>query len=183
MKLYIIGGTAGSGKSTLGKHLKEQLNKYGHKACIMQLTWPLYNYAKNYFNWDGNIDNKPRQFLQTMGIEIIKKKLHKDYFLINRLSEDIEILSSFFDTFIITDARLIIEIEELKKRYKNTITIHVKRELYNNKLNQSERTHITETELLNYDKFDYTINNYENTDLEKEAINIIKKEETEDKYE
>ena len=71
----------------------------------MQITSPLYHYAEDYFEWDSRQDEKPREFLQKFGIEILKEKLHKDTFLINRLEEDIEILSNFFDCFIITDAR------------------------------------------------------------------------------
>jgi len=38
--------------------------------------------------------------------ELIKNKLGKKTFLLDRTKEDIEILSNFFDTFIITDMRL-----------------------------------------------------------------------------
>lgn len=176
MKLYIIGGTAGSGKTTFGKCLMEQLIIKGYNPCIINLTGPLYSYAEKYFGWDGNLDNKPREFLQTMGIEIIKNKLHKEHFLINRLIEDIEILSNFFDTFIVTDARLIIELKQLKRHYKNAVTIHVIREDYDNKLTGKEKNHITETELLNYTEFDYTINNNEGINLVDEARKIIENE-------
>ena len=58
IKIFVIGGTAGSGKSTLGELLKEELELIGRKPCIMHITNPLYNYAKNYFNWDGNLKIK-----------------------------------------------------------------------------------------------------------------------------
>ena len=95
MKIYIIGGKAQSGKNTLGEYLKEELKDYGYKPCVMHITEPLYSYAKNYFEWDGNKENKPREFLQKMGIEIIRDKMGKKDFLLNRLYEDINILESF----------------------------------------------------------------------------------------
>ena len=46
--------------------------------------------------------------------------------------EDIEILSNFFDTFIITDARLIHEFESIKNKYNDVITIKIERYDYDN---------------------------------------------------
>ena len=112
-----------------------------------------------------------------MGIEIIRDKLHKDHFLIDRLCEDIEILSNFFDTFIITDARLIMEFEELKNRFSDVVTILLRRENYDNGLSDEESKHITETEIDNYDKFDYDILNHNVGEIVKNAKMVIKKEE------
>lgn len=177
MKVYVIGGSAKAGKNTFGKYLREEIKKYGHKPCVMRLTEPLYSYAENYFDWNENTAEKPREFLQKMGIEIIKEKLHKTYFLIDRLCEDIEILSNFFDTFIITDARLIMELEELKKRYDDVVLIKVSRDDYDNGLSEEEKNHITETELNDYRGFNYKVFNTSLEDLEKQASIIVKNEE------
>ena len=177
MKVFIIGGTAKSGKNTFGKFLREELKKYGYKPCVMHLTEPLYSYAKNYFSWDERTDEKPREFLQKVGIEIIKEKMHKPYFLINRTSEDIEILSNFFDVFIITDARLIMEFEEFRKRFDDVVVIKITRENYDNGLSETEKNHITETEVLDYQKYDYEIKNNTLAEMQKEAERIIKIEE------
>ena len=136
MKIFVIGGVARSGKSTLGNLIKEELKDYGYKPCVMQITSPLYNYAENYFNYDPNRDPKPREFLQKMGIEIIKEKLGKGDFLLNRLYEDIEILSNFFDAFIITDARMIHEFEGIKEKYDDVVTIKLERKDYDAKLTE-----------------------------------------------
>ena len=60
MKIFIIGGKAKCGKSTLGEYLKEELKEYGYKPCVMRITEPLYGYAKNYFEWSGREYEKPR---------------------------------------------------------------------------------------------------------------------------
>ena len=91
MKIFIIGGKAKSGKTTFGELLRDNLKEYGYKPCVMQITEPLYSYARNYFEYDIEKDEKPREFLQKMGIEIIREKLNKPNFLLNRLKEDIEI--------------------------------------------------------------------------------------------
>lgn len=176
MKIFVIGGKARSGKNTFGNYLKEELKTYGYKPCVMHITEPLYSYARNYFNWREEENNKPREFLQKMGIEIIQNKLNKKTFLLDRLYEDIEILSNFFDTFIITDARLIKEFTSIKEKYDNVVTIKIKRNNYNSNMTKEEKEHITETEIETYNEFDYIIENNKIDDLEAFAKEIVMKE-------
>lgn len=177
MKVFVIGGCARTGKNTFGNYLRDELKEYGYKPCVMHLTEPLYSYARNYFDWNENTGEKPREFLQKMGIEIIKEKLHKNLFLIDRTCEDIEILSNFFDVFIITDARLIMEFRELKTRFDDVVTIKLIRDDYEDGLNDEERHHITETEINDYNDFDYIIKNTGFEELRLKAKEIIKNEE------
>ncbi len=177
MKIFVIGGKAKTGKNTFGEYLREQLKDYGYKPCVMHITEPLYAFAKNYFEWDGNENTKPREFLQKMGIEIIQQKLGKKDFLLNRLYEDIEILSEFFDAFIITDARLIHEFESIKEKYEEVVTIKLERKNYNDQMTDEERQHVTETELDQYEDFDYIIENRVIDDLKTSAIEIVRNEE------
>lgn len=177
MKVYVIGGKAKTGKNTFGEYLKEELKKYGYKPCILHITEPLYSYARNYFDWNGNENDKPREFLQKMGIEIIRDKMDKKDFLLNRLFEDIEILSNFFDTFIIVDARLVREFEIIKDRYDDVVTIKINRKLDHSVLSIDEQNHITELEVDLYKDYDYIIENHAIEDLEKASIEIIRNEE------
>lgn len=181
MKVFIIGGGAGSGKSTFGNFLKEELKDYGYKPCVMQITNPLYSYARNYFNYDSNRDPKPREFLQKMGIEIIKEKLGKQDFLLNRLYEDIEILSNFFDVFIITDARLIHEFLSIKAKYEDVVSIKLIRRNFDNKLSEEEKNHVTEKEITMYNDFDYIIENKGLDSLKEEALEIVHNVELEER--
>lgn len=159
--------------------MKTQYDFQGHNACILHITTPLYEYAKNYFSWNGNMSEKPREFLQEMGIEVIQKKLGKKYFLLDRLTEDIDILKNFFDVFIIADGRLLFEFEELKRRFPDTKIIHVIRENYDNKLSDAEKQHITETEMEQYKNYDYIVRNTSKERLFSEADKIIALEERE----
>ena len=177
MKIFVIGGKAKCGKSTFGEFLKEQLKDYGYKPCVMHITEPLYEYAKNYFNYDPIVDEKPREFLQKMGIEIIRDKMGKKDFLLNRLFEDIEILSNFFDAFIITDARLINEFEKIKDQYIDTVLIKLERDNYNDMLTEEETKHITELEVDQYDNYDYVIKNRSLNNLKTQALEIVRNEE------
>ena len=177
MKIFVIGGKAKSGKNTFGEKLKKHLIDYGYKPCIMHITEPLYTYAKNYFMYDAKNDEKPREFLQKMGTEIIKEKMGKKEFLLNRLYEDIEILSNFFFFFLITDARLIHEFESIKEKYQDVVLIKLERKHYNDKLTEEERNHITEKEIDAYNNFDYIIENKNLDDLNIKALEVVRNEE------
>ena len=179
MKVFVIGGLAKTGKNTFGEYLREELKDYGYKPCVMHITEPLYEFARNYFDWDGREDKKPREFLQKMGIEIISEKMGKKDFLLRRLYEDIEILSNFFDTFIIVDARLIREFEGIKNKYsnENVVTIKLERKNYDAELTEEEANHITEKEIIHYDKFDYVIENRSLADLKNAALEVVRNEE------
>ena len=179
MKLYVIGGKAKSGKNTFGKFLREELKEYGYKPCVMHLTTPLYSYAENYFEWNEHSDEKPREFLQKMGVEIIKEKLGKKTFLLDRLSEDIEILSEFFDTFIIVEARLKKEFDYLKSKYKDVVSIRLTRENYQSTLSETEKAHITENDLDDFEEFDYDITSSGIVELKEMAKAIVNEEEGE----
>ncbi|HIS38484.1 MAG TPA: hypothetical protein IAB45_03130 [Candidatus Onthousia faecavium] len=180
MKIFLLAGKAGSGKDLLGSYMKTKYDFLGESACIMHITTPLYEYAKNYFSWDGNMQEKPREFLQEMGIEVIKKQLGKKTFLVDRLCEDIDILKHYFSVFIITDGRLISEFLELKKRYPFMKIIHVKRVGYDNNLSTKEKNHVTELEVDKYDDYDYVIENTSKEHLYEEADRIIALESEEE---
>ena len=105
------------------------------------------------------------------------KKNYINLFLIDRTCEDIEILSNFFDVFIITDARLIMEFRELKSRFDDVVTIKLIRNDYEDGLNDEERHHITETEINDYNDFDYIVKNTGFEELRLKAKEIIKNEE------
>lgn len=174
--VFVIGGKAGSGKSVLGRYLKEELENIGRRVCLIQITAPLYYYAKTYFNWDGNMHHKPRSLLQKLGVDIIKTKLNKPNFLLNRLYDDIEILENNFDTFIITDARFINEFVSIKNKYSNVKTIKVIRDNYDNGLSVKEKEHITEKELDDYNEVDYVIKNTNIENMKLEAFKISEEE-------
>ena len=176
MKIFLLAGKAGSGKDLLGNYMKEKYNQLGEKACILHITTPLYEYARNYFSWNGDMREKPREFLQEMGVEMIQKTLHKDTFLIDRLCEDIDILKNYFSVFIITDGRLIKEFNLLRKRFPSLKIIYVKRENYDNQLSPKEKEHVTEQEVEKYNHYDYVVENTTREHLYQEGLKIIEKE-------
>ena len=113
-----------------------------------------------------------------MGIEIIKEKMGKKTFLIDRLFEDIEILENFFDTFIITDVRLVDEFDAISSKYLDVVFIKLERENYDDMLSEEEAKHITEKEIEYYKDFDYVIQNKSLKGLKEAAVELVRAEET-----
>ena len=162
MKLYLICGKARAGKDTFAKLIKQEEEKDNNKVCILKLTAPLYSWAEDYFNYDKEKDEKPRELLQTLGYDILQLKLKKKDFLLDYLITTIEVLDNYYDVGLITDGRLVHEIEVLKEKYPNIKTILLTNK-QDNKLTNKEKNHQTEIDLDDYKDFDYIV---ENKDME-----------------
>ena len=168
-KIFILSGKASSGKTETAKIIE---NYYKEKKCItISFAYYLKDYIKRITGWNGSEETKPRELLQNLGIELIKNNID-DKLLINRVLQDIEVFSYFYDIIIISDARLIDEIEYVKNKYPNSVSVRITNKDSNN-LTEDQKKHITETGLDNYDKFDYFVNNYY-SNLEKEIENILR---------
>lgn len=166
-KIFILSGIARSGKDTVGKIIK---NYYSNKDCIsIAFAYYIKDYVKRITDWDGSEDTKPRELLQQLGIELVKERID-DKLFINRVLEDIKVFSYFYDIIVVDDARLPDEIDTLKKNYPNSVSIRIIRNDYDNGLTESQKNHITETGLDNYNNFDYVVYNDENINKTIEEI-------------
>lgn len=172
MKLYLICGKARAGKDTFAKLIKQEEEKNNKKVCILKLTAPLYRWAEDYFNYDKEKDEKPRELLQTIGYDILQLKLKKKDFLLDYLITTIEILDDYYDVGLITDGRLAHEIEVLKEKYPNIKTILLTNKK-DNKLTNKEKNHQTEIDLDDYQDFDYIVENKDMESLKLEALKIV----------
>ena len=175
-KIFILSGKARSGKEEVFKIIK---NYYKNKDVVsISFAHYIKDYAKLISGWDGGDETKPRDLLQQLGIELIKNKIDNKMF-INRVLEDIAVLSYFFDIIVITDARLLSEMEAIKESYPNSISIRIKREEYDSGLTREQKNHLTEIDLDNYDKFDYQVINNDYDILVEEIKKILQEVEHE----
>ena len=168
VKIIILSGKARSGKDKFADMI---VNYYKNKK-VKKLSYAYYlkNYVRNISNWNGSDSSKPRELLQTIGIDLIKNKIDNKL-LINRVIEDIEVYSYFYDIMVITDARLIDEVEDIKDNFNDVIAIRINRNMDNN-LKENEKNHITETNLDNY-KFDYVIENNDDYKVLENKVNEV----------
>ena len=171
MKIIMICGKARSGKDTLADFLIDDLKN--KKPCKVQIGQYIKYYAMKYFGWNGEEETKPRDLLIHLGTDIIRNKIDPN-FHINRLIEDIEVLSYFYDTFIVSDVRFPVEIEKMKEKYDNVFTVKIIRN--SEELNEKQKSNITETALDEYTDYDYFIdNNGTLEELEEKAKDLLKK--------
>lgn len=175
-RIYLISGKARVGKGTVSNILKEEYEKRNYRVCEIQIMRTLKGYLKDYFGWDGREETKPRQMLQQMGTEVIREQMNKPFFHIDRLTEDILVLSNYFDVFIVNDIRLPLEIEMMRERFSSVVSIHVSRLGYISPLAQEEQKHVTELALDNYENFDYKIVNSSLNGVTSDIIKIIDSE-------
>ncbi len=166
VKVIILSGKARSGKDIVADIIVDFFED--KKVKKLSYAYYLKQYVKDICNWKGNDSDKPRDLLQMIGIDLIKNKIDNKL-LIRRILEDINFYSYFYDVIVITDARLVDEIEDIKKIYSDSITIRINRN-FDNSLTQEQKEHVTETNLDNYDKFDFIIDNNEDANVLKENI-------------
>ena len=176
MKVFLISGKARHGKDTTGNFLQEAYEEKGYKVCRSQISKYLKVYAKDYFGWDGTEENKPRKLLQELGTDIIREKLNKPRFFIDRTIEDIEILGNFFDVMIITDIRLPLEINAIKDNVKDVVSVNIERINFESPLTVSEQKHKIENAMEDFKDYDYQITNDTLDKLKLSAYEIVERE-------
>lgn len=176
-KIYLLSGKARHGKDTIAGFLKEFYEKDNKKVIFSRAGKYIKFYAMEMTDWDGSEETKPRTLLQELGTDVIRNKLDKAEMFIQRQLDDIEIYSYFYDAIIVPDIRLPREIDSVKEKFDNVVTIKVERINFESSLSGSEQKHSTETAMDNYNDFDYEIVN-DTLDKLKEDVYKIYKEET-----
>lgn len=171
--IFIIGGKAKSGKDMIADIICAYFFKKGQKSIKLKYAKYIRDYTKRITNWDGSEETKPRTFMQKIGTEVIRAHIKNDFF-VQRMIEDIKVYSYFFNIIVISDARTIEEIEQIKNTFKNVISIYIERPHYDNGLTEEEKNHSTELELEGYQNFDYKISNDKTKEkLEKEIFILV----------
>lgn len=109
-------------------------------------------------------------FLQNTG-DLLREV--NENLMTNRMYEDILVYEKLgIENVIVSDVRLVNELEYFKNKDLNVITIRVNSEKVRRSLSDSEKTHHTELELDNYNSFDYVIEN-DDDKLEEKVREIV----------
>lgn len=156
MKIILLGGKANSGKDTTAELIDTYYRNKGLDVVNIQIAYYIKMYAKQITMWDGDNNSKPRQLLQDLGADI-RSQIDNNFF-INRIIQDIQVYSRYFDVITISDGRLPEEFLEIKKAYPETISLHIKRPGYVSRLTKEQKNHLTET-LVDDINYDYEIIN------------------------
>lgn len=178
MKVIAISGKARSGKDTCAEFIKEELESKGQRVMVISLAKYIKLYMKNYLGWDGTSKTvADRDEMIYIGTTRIREQLNRPMFHVQRICEDIEIMSYKFDYAIIPDVRRVNEIEFLKAYFpRNVVPIRIYRDGYDSGLSKEQLESVTETDLDEYDIDSYTIwNRYDLETVKRLTINIVNK--------
>ena len=172
-KIIMLSGKARSGKDTTSLMLNEMFEEKGLKVMNLQFSSYIKEYAKKITNWDGSDETKPRQLLQELGTEIIRKQID-ELFFVKRIIGDIKVYSYYYDIITISDCRAKVEIDIPKQEFDNICAVRITRPNFDNGLTDEQKKHFTEVDLDDYDKFDYEIvNDGSLDDLKKKVEKFI----------
>lgn len=158
VKIIILCGKARAGKDTTCEYMKQYYEKKDLKVINLQFSASIKEYTKKITGWDGKDETKPREFLQVLGTSIIRERIDEEFF-IKRMIQDIQVYSYFYDIVIISDARVVKEIELIKSHFESVISVNIVRPNYESELSGKEKKHITEVGLDEYKGFDFVLNN------------------------
>ena len=182
MKIILLAGRANTGKDSSAEFFDNYYRSKGLDVVNIQIGYYIKMYAKQIAKWDGDNETKPRQLLQDLGTELIRKQID-NFFFIKRILQDIDIYSRYFDVVTISDGRMPEEMDSIKEAYPEAINIHVTRPGYVSHLTKGQKAHLTEILVDEYDKYDYEIvNDGSLEDLEKQVIKLAKQIDKEEKY-
>lgn len=165
IKLFILSGKAKSGKSAVANIIQKY---YGKRCITISYAYYIKDYLIRMGMYDETNKEQYRKLLQDFGSILLHNRID-DELLIRRVCEDIEVFSYFYDIIVITDARLLPEIEIPKEKYKDAIVLRITSNTRH--IEEERQQHITETALDMYSGFDYIIEN--NDDLKTLRENVI----------
>lgn len=154
MKTILISGKAGHGKDTVAQIMKEELERQGEKVLIIKFGDPVKWFAREYYNWNGEKDEKGRSLLQYIGTEMMRT--YNKYYWGVIVSEFVA-ANEDFTVALIPDWRFISEEYCIHDDVENYYTLRVERPGFiHPSMTNEQLNHVSETELDNY-SFDYTI--------------------------
>ena len=174
MKVYVIVGKSGSGKTSVASLIKDYYESKNEKAIITGFSDYLKLYAHIMLGYNFSEETKPRTFLQKMG-SYIRSDLKMPDMLASRLLTDIDIYKHVYEAVIISDARLAEEVAFLKNNISNIVVIKVVGRI-NQKLTIEQLSHETETRVDEVTGYDYLIINDTNYQSLKAKVKEILEE-------
>lgn len=147
MRVILISGSARFGKDSTAFMMKELLEKQKKRVLIIHYADNLKLFAKNYFGWSGQKDQKGRELLQWLGTDVVRKNYEDTW--VDMIVALLKGIKTLYDYVIIPDVRFPNEIDKMCDNF-NCITVRVIRPNFDNGLTEEQKKHPSETALDNY---------------------------------
>lgn len=151
IKLVLISGKAGSGKDTLARLAKKELDNRDYKTEIFHFADLVKWFGRLYFGYKGEKDKADRKILQTLGTDIMRS-YDPDYWA-ETIAKFISAVAPYkeWEYIFIPDFRFENEYEIMKKYCGDPITVKIERYGYENKnMSEEEKNHSSENSLNNF---------------------------------
>lgn len=139
--------TGNCGKDTTAFMMKELLEKQKKKVLIIHYADNLKLFAKNYFGWSGQKDEKGRELLQWFGTDVVRKNYEDTW--VDMIVALLKGIKTLYDYIIIPDVRFPNEIDKMCDNF-NCVTVRVIRPNFDNGLTEEQKKHPSERALGNY---------------------------------
>lgn len=172
--IILIAGKARSGKGEVAKFLQEKFLEEKKKVIISPYTKYLKKYICEITEKSFLDEDKPRDLLQKISSELIKKRLGNQDFFLRRQIEDLEFYHYFMDVVLIPDVRFPEEISRIKERFSNVVSIGIKREGYVSPLTKEQQEDVTEISLDDYTDYDYFLKNTSLEVLYEKVLEVVR---------
>ena len=147
MRVILISGSARFGKDSTAFMMKELLEKQKNKVLIIHYADNLKLFAKTYFGWSGQKDQKGRELLQWLGTDVVRKNYEDTW--VDMIVALLKGIKTLYDYVIIPDVRFPNEIDKMCDNF-NCITVRVIRPDFDNGLTDEQKNHPSETALKDY---------------------------------
>lgn len=167
----MISGKGRHGKDSTADILMKKLEGKSTKVAIAR---DLKLICSEYLGWDGIKSEDGREMLQQIGTDKIRKEMKWDAFHVHRTYETIKIIEDYFDYIFVCDVRFKNEIHYLSAMFpEKVVSIKVNRLNFKSPLTLEQQQHESETNLDDFDKFDYYISSHSGLDNLEQAIDNI----------
>ena len=163
MRVIMISGKSGSGKDTFANFLRDELLQANKRVLTIHFADMVKEYAKLYYNWNGEKDEAGRTLLQQLGTDKVRAK-YPTYW--GRLvAQFISATEKDWDYVLIPDLRFLNEYKTVlhyNQNYCNAVRItrydDNLQPWINPALTEEQQNHPSETDLDEW-SFDWYIEN------------------------
>lgn len=160
MRVLCISAKAQHGKDTAADIIKEYLESKGNKVLITHYADLVKFVCTNFFNWDGEKDEKGRTLLQYVGTDVVSSQ--QPSYWVDFIISILKFFENEWDYVLIPDCRYPVEAARMIETF-DTKVLRVERPNFDNGLTLKQKWHPSEISMDDY-SFDDII--YNDSDLE-----------------